>query len=702
MCRLGVGRALPWAFAAVLALGGRGPALGTTIFDDDWKPPAATRPKQPVAVLSTVSIPATQPAATQRVTAGPGPTDGGKRTGTAQPPGAATRPQAVASRAVPPEAARARSRKMFSDLFARDLADHSAAGRRSLAQKLLDASARVADVPADQFVLMAASVQAAEEAGDLDLCCRAAETMAQAYDVDGLQVASDAALKMTLRSDGPAGAGNMTAGLNLVDRLAAAEDYTAASRLLRTLRAAAPDPTSLAEIRAKASRIEMERIGAERVAPFIKTLATTPRDPAANLAVGRYYCFIKEDWDRGLGFLANGSSPHLRAAAALDLAGGNTPEKQIQIGNAWWSVSEGESGPAQLAIRRRAVSAYKAATQGGNVTGLEGVLVAKRIAAVEPAAGTAASLGGPSVAGLQPGLIAELFQDTNFSSRVKKRIDRQIDFDWGKLGPDTGIEGGKFSIRWTGMLRVAKPADYTLTLMVDDAAEIWIDGKSVLSQPKASWSTGAEVHLSAGLHPIRIDYHNTGGDGLILLHWADQKGAVSRSFDRDALWHDRSAGSDAEPAGTACPSALIRDTSRGNPFREAAPPGTVLVGFEVTIRSQQPIAIKSIRAVYRGVSGEVLGAWFGEPVGSVTRVVARPGYAVGTVEGHCGRIFDRFSVRFMRVTGDALNPSDAYDSGDVGGTKGDQATLAGEGRPVIGIYGVASEDCHGLGLIMRN
>ena len=49
-----------------------------------------------------------------------------------------------------------------------------------------------------------------------------------------------------------------------------------------------------------------------------KTLRDNPDDPNANLAFGRYMCFVKGDWDTGLTHLEKGSDKTLAALAAKD------------------------------------------------------------------------------------------------------------------------------------------------------------------------------------------------------------------------------------------------------------------------------------------------------------------------------------------------------------------------------------------------
>ena len=49
-------------------------------------------------------------------------------------------------------------------------------------------------------------------------------------------------------------------------------------------------------------------------------LDKTPHDPGANLTVGRYYCFMKGDWAKGLAMLAVSNDENLKPVALKDIA----------------------------------------------------------------------------------------------------------------------------------------------------------------------------------------------------------------------------------------------------------------------------------------------------------------------------------------------------------------------------------------------
>lgn len=134
--------------------------------------------------------------------------------------------------------------------------------------------------------------------------------------------------------------------------------------------------------------------------------------------------------------------------------------------------------------------------------------------------------------------------------------------------------------------------------------------------------------------------------------------------------------------------------------------GALLVGFEFAEDSTDSVTdIRSVRPLYLGREGIVSGKDRGELPKVNGKVEARNGYAVGGILiGHNKRRIAGIQVVFMKIdmrTG-RLDPSgvNSYKSKWYGTRPRDAiATLAGDGRPVIGVWGQTGSDCDALGLI---
>ena len=126
----------------------------------------------------------------------------------------------------------------------------------------------------------------------------------------------------------------------------------------------------------------------------------------------------------------------------------------------------------------------------------------------------------------EPGLTAEYFRDTNFSTApIVRRIDPNIDFDWNGASPVQNASAQAFSIRWTGSITSPVPGTLPFSFLLahcstcDDAESIsvWFDGHQVYDFHHASTHGRhaptpdfALTFTDTKAHAFRIEYtHNS-------------------------------------------------------------------------------------------------------------------------------------------------------------------------------------------------
>jgi serine protease Do len=142
-------------------------------------------------------------------------------------------------------------------------------------------------------------------------------------------------------------------------------------------------------------------------------------------------------------------------------------------------------------------------------------------------------------------------------------------------------------------------------------------------------------------------------------------------------------------------------------FQERAPEGGLLIGFEVSLgKFVDRGVIRSLRPIYRTAEGEeTRGKQYGTPQGKVYTARAKAGYALGGVSIRTGLLIDGFSLTFMKIDGDQLDPDDAYRTIWLGNqVGGSPSTLGGDGSPVVGFSVRTKTDnsqCSGFGLILK-
>ena len=118
-------------------------------------------------------------------------------------------------------------------------------------------------------------------------------------------------------------------------------------------------------------------------------LKKNPDDPQANSIVGRYYCFERGDWERGLPCLAKAADGELSALARQETAlPPVTADDRAKRGDAWWKLAQSRDPTEKASLLVHAGTWYEQAL--GGLSGLEKVRIEKRlkeVVAVEPGAG---------------------------------------------------------------------------------------------------------------------------------------------------------------------------------------------------------------------------------------------------------------------------------------------------------------------------
>jgi hypothetical protein len=124
----------------------------------------------------------------------------------------------------------------------------------------------------------------------------------------------------------------------------------------------------------------------------------------------------------------------------------------------------------------------------------------------------------------KPGLDAEYFDGVDFKTSKLKRVDANIDFDWGMKPPIDGLKSTDYSIRWTGRLTAKETGEYIFSLYSDDGAKLWIDNVLIVdnggSHAPLTVTAKKALRLEAGKpHELKIEYFQGINGAEIRLGW---------------------------------------------------------------------------------------------------------------------------------------------------------------------------------------
>ena len=259
---------------------------------------------------------------------------------------------------------------------------YRASDKAAFAEKLLqEANESKGDTTA-QFALLQEAKKLAAEASQGELVFEVIDAMASEYDVNGSQLKAEvleqAAKKARLTPDQRTAIAE--AALQVIDDAIAEDNLDTAKRVGKlAIQLARPtkDKDLIQDVLAKNKDVEALANAFADVQEAMATVKQNPNDPEANLAVGKYLCFTKSDWKKGVPMLALGNDSKLKNVATQDLKEAASSTEQVKLGDNWWSYAEIQKGILQKRVQGRAAYWYRQALPG--LTGMVKDEVKKRL-----------------------------------------------------------------------------------------------------------------------------------------------------------------------------------------------------------------------------------------------------------------------------------------------------------------------------------
>ncbi len=243
------------------------------------------------------------------------------------------------------------------------------AERLELAKELFEAAKKSQGGPVEKFVLLRKAMELAQSGGDAGLMMEAVDAICAEFQVDILEGKQNALAGFAK------GASNLEeirsfveAADPVIDEAIAAGRYDIAVNIAdAAYRLASGEGDAELRKRTYDRRNAVRKLALkwQGLTDARNTLKTTPDDPAANLAVGRWFCFERQDWEQGLPLLAKCSSPALRGIAEQELKSPpTTPDAQVKLADAWWNLAERVEGKEKDALMLHAGEWYTKALSG--------------------------------------------------------------------------------------------------------------------------------------------------------------------------------------------------------------------------------------------------------------------------------------------------------------------------------------------------
>jgi hypothetical protein len=261
-----------------------------------------------------------------------------------------------------------------------------------------------ATVPAVSYVMAKEALDLAVKHCEPALASELVGGFSNHFDVDTWDLKATTLNRLAHNAKTPDARGSLANGaIQLVDKAIADERYEVAAELGTTASYLASQLKEVAlrdVVKELNDRVRRIQKAAQEGDAASQTLSVHPDDPSANLAVGKFKCFLKDDWKFGLPLLLKGSDDALKDLARQDFAAPTESTDQVKLADAWWDLADKRAADKTEPGRRddwtikpmRVRAAYWYEKALPSLSGLALTKAQKRIDEAEPAVADSASL----------------------------------------------------------------------------------------------------------------------------------------------------------------------------------------------------------------------------------------------------------------------------------------------------------------------
>jgi hypothetical protein len=253
---------------------------------------------------------------------------------------------------VPPEADVMKATQALATTYQKEYeAAKSVPQKQALAGRLLGDAEKEPE-PARRFALFQVARNMAVDVYDIDFAMRIIDELAAAFAIDEGAYRRDAiaVLAPNLKTI-PEHITLARHAWRVLQRLVKRDRFPAAVELCEIGVACAKksgDGDLLKQWTRRRDEVAAQAAEFANMKPVWERLQQQPLDPAANARAGKFYCFVKRDWERGLLMLALGDDEKLQALAEKDLRS-EEPAADEALADAWYDFGQ-EQQPAKNAV----------------------------------------------------------------------------------------------------------------------------------------------------------------------------------------------------------------------------------------------------------------------------------------------------------------------------------------------------------------
>ncbi|HZZ73404.1 MAG TPA: PA14 domain-containing protein [Pirellulales bacterium] len=466
-----------------------------------------------------------------------------------------------------------KSEKLAHELFAKEFSEAKKAPEKIvLANALVKQVGETKGDPVSEYTLLMLGRDAAIGGGDTALAMQIIDSLASKFAINKGAMRAESLAKLVETATTPAAQQAIVdVGLAAADEAAEADDYDLALKLARTALEGArmtKDGKLVKQVTDRGRELTVaQRIYTAYLAAK-ETLQSDAANPEANLVVGRWHWFTKNESDKALPFLAKSSDAELKGAAGKELAPPKMADQQLEVADAWWDIAQANKVDAEKTqLAQHAEQWYNKSL--AELTGLQKAKAEKRIADItaylEKLAAKNSDKPAATVAKARilPGLMGEYFTGRNFDNQVGTHVDASPTLQFSETaGSQFPLED--FSIRWTGWIVPPKPGTYKFYVSSNDGCRVSVDGKVVVdcwkeveergnpfarfagkggrgreffNRPPEPNKGEGSVELTKEPHAFKVEYYQARGTKSLAIEW-ELNGSGPQAIAAQYLFHD--------------------------------------------------------------------------------------------------------------------------------------------------------------------
>jgi hypothetical protein len=300
-----------------------------------------------------------------------GPTTAGETSASIAP---ADQPPKTHGAAIPTEEEQRHARELVKEMFLRryKVAENDR-DKQAIAEEMVAKSAQIGNDLPGKYVMLVTAQRIALEANDVATARSALDQLLSIFDVDPY----DMQVKLLLKTDSISHSSSfdtqiLDQAIKLLQEAVQRDDYATANALADVAMEAARrvnDAQSITKITKLKRNVDRVAASHKEVNAALARLAGPTQDPATSGLVGRHYCFMKDDWEKGIPHLARGGDPALRGLAQREMEAPDNAEKKLALADGWYEAAQKGKTSDKEAMLSRALMWYQAA-QGDLPEGL--------------------------------------------------------------------------------------------------------------------------------------------------------------------------------------------------------------------------------------------------------------------------------------------------------------------------------------------